>query len=231
VFSFQGIELRTIAYVDGYNLFFGCLRGTPYKWLDVHALLKEVLRVQDPDSELVCVKYFTAPIRESFARRGQEAANAQGGYLRALKSRGGLYVFEGRFSAEPTNAICYADPPDKDKRVRVWRLEEKQTDVAIAIAMYRDAVRGEVDQVLLVSNDSDMVPAIRALKADTKVRVGMVFALPEPDAPNHDRRPNAELAELADWHRRHVRNDELAAAQLPRVVQTKRKPVHKPAYW
>jgi hypothetical protein len=148
-----------------------------------------------------------------------------------MKARGGLHVFEGRFSAEPTNASCYADPPDKDSRVRVWRLEEKQTDVAIAVAMYRDAIRGDVDQVVLVSNDSDMVPAVRALREDTDVRLGIVFTLPEPTTDGPPRRPNAELAGLAHWSKQHIRNDELAASQLPRVVQTKRKPVHKPAYW
>ena len=25
---------RVIAYIDGYNLYYGLLKGTPYKWLD-----------------------------------------------------------------------------------------------------------------------------------------------------------------------------------------------------
>jgi len=223
--------LRSIAYVDGYNLFFGCLRTSPYKWLDIHELLTNLLHAQDPGSHLVQVKYFTAPIKSAFARRGEEAANAQAGYLRALKARGGVTVFEGRFSAEPINAIRYAEPPDKDSRVRVWRLEEKQTDVAIAIAMYGDVMRNDIDQAILVSNDSDMVPALQAIRRDTVARVGVVFTLPEPMPDGPDRRPNAELASMAHWSRKHIRNDELAAAQLPRVVQTKRKPAHKPAYW
>jgi 6-hydroxy-3-succinoylpyridine 3-monooxygenase len=27
-------KLRTIVYIDGYNLYYGAVRGTPWKWLD-----------------------------------------------------------------------------------------------------------------------------------------------------------------------------------------------------
>jgi hypothetical protein len=30
--------MRTNIYVDGFNLYFGALKGTPYKWLNIHAL-------------------------------------------------------------------------------------------------------------------------------------------------------------------------------------------------
>lgn len=29
------LPLRTRVYIDGYNLYYGCLKGTPYKWLDL----------------------------------------------------------------------------------------------------------------------------------------------------------------------------------------------------
>jgi len=28
-------KLRTVVYIDGFNLFYGALKGTPYKWLDL----------------------------------------------------------------------------------------------------------------------------------------------------------------------------------------------------
>lgn len=34
--------MRTIVYVDGYNFYFGVLRGTPYKWLDIVGLVKYI---------------------------------------------------------------------------------------------------------------------------------------------------------------------------------------------
>ena len=62
--------LRTYIYVDGYNLYYGRLRGTPYKWLNVVALFSEMVRTVEPGSEVVGVKYFTAPALARFATHG-----------------------------------------------------------------------------------------------------------------------------------------------------------------
>lgn len=32
--------LRTRIYIDGYNFYYGCLRGTPHKWLDLLPLFE-----------------------------------------------------------------------------------------------------------------------------------------------------------------------------------------------
>ena len=59
----------------------------------------------------------------------------------------------------------------KDKDRYCWRCknqwqdhEEKETDVNIALYLYRGAVGDEYDLALLVSGDSDLVPAIRFVK-------------------------------------------------------------------
>ena len=33
-YLFHCDKMRTIAYIDGFNLYYGLLKGTPYKWLD-----------------------------------------------------------------------------------------------------------------------------------------------------------------------------------------------------
>jgi hypothetical protein len=33
--------MRTVVYVDGFNLYYGALRGTPFKWLDLYGLFRE----------------------------------------------------------------------------------------------------------------------------------------------------------------------------------------------
>jgi len=35
--------LRTRIHVDGYNLYYGCLKSTPYKWLDLMALFERCI--------------------------------------------------------------------------------------------------------------------------------------------------------------------------------------------
>ena len=32
--------MRTRVYIDGYNLYYGCLKGTAFKWLDLLALFE-----------------------------------------------------------------------------------------------------------------------------------------------------------------------------------------------
>ena len=37
----QPRSLRTRVYVDGYNFYYGCLKGTRHKWLDLYKLFQE----------------------------------------------------------------------------------------------------------------------------------------------------------------------------------------------
>ena len=44
--------MRTIAYIDGYNLYHGRLKHTPFKWLDLVGLMTSILQIQNPAAEL-----------------------------------------------------------------------------------------------------------------------------------------------------------------------------------
>jgi hypothetical protein len=79
--------LRTAIYIDGYNLYYGRLRGTQYKWLDVVALFGQMIRTINPSSQLIAVKYFTAPALTKFARHGEASMKAQNDYHRALEAK------------------------------------------------------------------------------------------------------------------------------------------------
>ena len=51
---------KTRVYIDGYNLYYGLLKGTPWKWLDLELFSKGLL---NPDHEIVSIVYFTAPVK------------------------------------------------------------------------------------------------------------------------------------------------------------------------
>jgi hypothetical protein len=223
--------MDTIAYVDGFNLYFGRLRGTSYKWLDVHTWITNVLHACQPQATLLETNYFTAPLHARFSRRGRLGVAAHAGYIRAIASHSAVVIHRGRFSVEAVNAIRYAEPPNKDHRVRIWRIEEKETDVAMAVAMYRDAVRHRARQIVLISNDSDLAPALRMMRADTQVQLGVIATLPEPTGASMARRPSADLLAASHWSRQCITDHELAAAQLPACIQTKRSPIHRPSFW
>jgi len=52
-------KLRTYVYVDGFNLYYRALRKTPYKWLDLEVLCRELLH---PENVVERIRYFTAPV-------------------------------------------------------------------------------------------------------------------------------------------------------------------------
>ena len=50
--------MRTILYVDGFNLYFRALKAHPeYRWLNLKILAEEIL---NPENDLCAVKYYTA---------------------------------------------------------------------------------------------------------------------------------------------------------------------------
>jgi uncharacterized LabA/DUF88 family protein len=223
------VEMRTIAYVDGYNLYHGRLKYTPFKWLDLRGLLTTVLKIQDHLSELTAVKLFTANIKARLARLGQQSAIAQHIYHRALAARGVEIVY-GRFtlSQERVPRCEEGRALDRDDRVPVWLLEEKQTDVQLALHAYRDAAFDNCEQVILCTNDSDLAPALEFIRTDyPHVKIGLV--LPRP--PGLQARKSKTLQDLAHWTRDHILDKELATHQLPERVQTGKKPADKPAHW
>lgn len=160
---------------------------------------------------------------------------AQTQYLRALQSRYPqlLEVINGFHIFEPASLPSYQieQTPRKSAMTRVWMIEEKQTDVNLALHVYRDAVRGTCDQLVICSNDSDMEPALQMVRDDVPdAKLGLVMPLREK-ASEAGKVPNKRLTALAHWVRHHIRDDELAQSQLPQHVQTKKKPASKPAHW
>jgi 6-hydroxy-3-succinoylpyridine 3-monooxygenase len=55
--------MKTTVYVDGLNLYYAALRGTPFKWLDLYALFRD--HVLDTNAGLEHVRYYTAPVKGS----------------------------------------------------------------------------------------------------------------------------------------------------------------------
>src|ERR1017187_297541 len=106
--SQRGPTLRTIVYIDGFNLYYGCLKDTPYRWLDVGALCSHMLR---GDAKVVAIKYFTARVKPRPGNPGQ--AQRQQVYLRALATVPNLSIHYGHFITRPTTARLVKDRKGK----------------------------------------------------------------------------------------------------------------------
>ncbi|MHC8509553.1 MAG: NYN domain-containing protein [Rhodospirillales bacterium] len=83
--------MQTRIYVDGFNLYYGALKNTPHKWLDLNALCASVL----PDNLHVDkIRYFTAMVSGA---TDFDAPRRQRIYLNALKTLPMVEIHYGKF--------------------------------------------------------------------------------------------------------------------------------------
>lgn len=86
-----GCHIRVHVYIDGFNLYYGSLKGTPHKWLDVVQLSKQLV----PSTDVVeRVKYFTARVSGA---ADPESPRRQQKYIKALGTLPEVDVYFGRF--------------------------------------------------------------------------------------------------------------------------------------
>ena len=229
--------MRTAFFIDGYNLFYGLLEGTSYKWLDLPALLTHIIQVENPNFTLVHFNYYTSGVKPALATRGIISKQAQDSYVRALKAQG-VDVFYGRHTLERAKAPLFIGvdiAPSRQKQVDIWKLEEKETDVNITVSMYRLAAKQvglpleeQIQQFVLVSADTDMSPALRAIREDfPELYIGIIL----PHREGIKRTIPGSLQNAAHWMRRRVTLEELQNHQFPDRVATRKKPAIKPDYW
>ena len=119
------LPYRTIVYVDGFNFFYGAVRGTPWKWLDPVARFRRVL---GPQNALVRLKYFTARARPSPS--DPDVNVRQDAYLRALQAHCRLaeLYFLPLFESSRHYGTC---PPPAS--VGVYKNVDKGSDVNLAL--------------------------------------------------------------------------------------------------
>lgn len=155
---------RVIAYIDGFNLYFGLKSEgwRRYYWLDVHLLAENLLK---PDQRLILVKYFTARISEN--PNSPDKHKRQASYLEAVESLPHTQVFYGHYL--PKARECF-------KCGAKWiSHEEKMTDVNISVELMKDAFDDTFDTALLISADSDLAaPVETVLKRYPQKRIIMV---------------------------------------------------------
>ncbi len=123
---------KTIIYVDGFNLYYGCLKNSLYKWLDLKKLFTELL---DDSHEIVTIKYFTAHI--SSRQGNHDSMIRQKIYLKAIESfTPELKIYHGHYLTHSIKAKVATPPPEF---IRVYKTEEKGSDVNIALHILNDA--------------------------------------------------------------------------------------------
>lgn len=90
--------MRTIVYIDGFNLYYGACRAPGRRWLNPLALAQRLL----PNDEIAEIAYFTANIKRDPEDPG--AQDRQRLYHRALQTIPNLEIFLGRYISKRAGA-------------------------------------------------------------------------------------------------------------------------------
>ena len=164
----------TNVYIDGFNLYYGALRGTPYRWLDLERLCEFLL----PGNVIGEIKYFTARVKARPTDPDQPVRQQL--YLRALGTLPKVSVHFGHFLTHKVWMPMVVAPGQPPQNVQVIKTEEKGSDVNLATHLLHDAHMGRYDIAVVLSNDSDLVGTIRIVREDLKKPVGALNPHPHP---------------------------------------------------
>jgi uncharacterized LabA/DUF88 family protein len=200
---------RVIAYVDGYNLYYG-LRDKGWRWfywLNIQTMVSHLLK---PHQTLVATKYFTTIVKRPDDRRKRQAV-----FLEALHTLNNIHIYYGHFLADTVTCRRCGHTYDTH--------HEKMTDVNISVELMSDAFLNQFDAALLVSADSDLVGPIQAVHRLFKTK-RVVAAFPPG-------RSSSALQRAADGHL-FIGPDVLSKSVFPdELVKPNGYILRRPAPW
>lgn len=207
--------MKTFLYVDAFNLYFGAVRGTPYKWLDLQKLSNIIL----PKHDIVSIKYFTALVN---ARpQDPDQPLRQRTFLRALKTLPDLEIFYGHFLTHVVKMPLAFPLPGLPQYVDVVKTEEKGSDVNLASHLLHDAYQNRFECAVVLSGDSDLLTPIRIVMDELRKPVGVI---------NPQKNPCRVLEQQATFYK-HIRTSALKKAQFPPQMQDDHGSFSKPKEW
>jgi uncharacterized LabA/DUF88 family protein len=156
--------------VDGFNLYHALdftmadrdsHRYRKYKWLNLWAFSKLFVGPLDTLNEVVLFTAFATWDMGKVARHKL--------FVKANESVG--------------VSVVYGEFKRKDKRCRLCHkqfqtFEEKQTDVNIALELFRRAYLDKYDRAVIISGDTDLIPAIKAVRSTfPQKQIGVIIPI------------------------------------------------------
>jgi uncharacterized LabA/DUF88 family protein len=173
-FSFMA---KVYAFIDGFNLYHALDAPSyrQFKWISLAKLMRCYLMAGDT---LEGIEYFTTLATWDPAK----------------VARHRLFI---RVNEEQGVAVTYGEFKRKDRFCTLCNRqfksrEEKQTDVNIALRLLEVAIQDRYDKAILVSGDTDLIPALKAVtRTFPNKKVGVVIPIG---------RASEDLKNQADFH-------------------------------
>ena len=208
--------MKSVFYIDGFNLYNKALAPAPeLKWLNLAALAD----LLNKDGEVAKINYYTAKVSGKIDPGHVTRQNA---YLRALKTELRIEAHVSKFQKNMVWAFPaqnYETKPEgyewaepKPALIRVEFSQEKDSDVALASHLLRDAALKRFDKFYVLSGDSDFAEAIRIAVQDFGAEVELIL----PSRPRRRGNPGVatKLLEAASAYS-YLGAKFVAAAQFP----------------
>jgi len=208
------MSVRTYVYIDGFNLYYRAVKGTPYKWLDLKEVVRRILR---PNCRILKIKYFTALVLPTDRDPGKHIR--QQTFIRAIETFiPEVEVYYGRF-LEGHKKLPLVHPTSTARFAKVIKMEEKGSDVNLGVHLVHDAAQDRYDLAAVVSNDSDLAEALRIAREDYGKIIGVI-------SPQHP--ISGDLKEQVSFFR-YIRPHTLKVSQLPDPISG--TSIRKPTSW
>lgn len=206
---------KIVFLIDGFNLYHALdytesdpnhFRYQRYKWLNLRKLASLYVGRLDTLQEVIL---FTA-----LATWDPGKVTRHKLFIRANESVG--------------VSVVYGEFKRKDRKCRLCgkkysAFEEKQTDVNIALTLFDLAVKDKYDRAIIVSGDTDLIPAIKAVRSTfPHKQIGVI--IPVGKASN-------DMIKTADF-RFKMRELHLASSRFPdQIILPDRSTLDCPPNW
>lgn len=194
-------------------MYYGALKHTPYRWLDLAALCRHML----PNDNIQTIKYFTAKV--SARPHDPQQPMRQQIYLRALGTLPNVSIVYGHFLTHSCRMVLTNSNPVQ--KVWVDKTEEKGSDVNLATHLLHDGFTAKFDIAVLITNDSDLLGPVRIVRHELNLPVGIL---------NPHQRHSCVLKPEASFMKR-IRQSDVALCQFAATLIDKHGQFHKPSTW
>ena len=190
------MKKNVIVFIDGFNLYHAIHafpRYHKYKWLDLSKLAN---LYTTKNEEIVDILYFTA-----LATWNQNKVKKHKLFIKANELNGVNVIFGEFKKRDKFCNLC--------KR-KYQTFEEKQTDVNIAIQLFKLSIENKYDKAIIISGDSDLIPSINAVrKTFPNKQIGVIIPIA---------RRAEELKQACDFYMK-MKEKHLLSAIFPQKVK------------
>ena len=164
LFIEQTMKRNVVVFIDGFNLYHA-LDAHPqyhkYKWLNLSKLANLYITKNE---QIVDILYFTA-----LATWNIQKVKKHKLFIKANEFYGVSVIYGAFKKRDKFCNLC---------RKKYQTFEEKQTDVNIAIQLFKLSIENKYDKAMIISGDSDLIPSINAVrKTFPNKQIGIIIPI------------------------------------------------------